>query len=159
MEIQIPDDLKPGDKVLVSACLVGEEVLWDGGHDLNSPLLAALKEAGAEIVPVCPEMLGGLPCPRPAAEPLRGDGRDVLAGRVPVLGVEDGSDMTAEFLEGAWRVVEIAAKEGARFAFLNERSPSCGVRQCHSGGGVAEGPGVATAALEAAGVRVLPGRD
>ncbi len=159
MEIQIPDDLKPGEKVLVSACLVGEEVLWKGGHDLNGSLLVALKVAGAEIVPVCPEMLGGLPCPRPAAEPPQGDGRDVLAGRVPVLGVENGNDMTAEFLEGAWRVVEIAAKEGARFAFLNERSPSCGVRQCHSGGGVVDGPGVATAALEMSGIRVLPGRD
>ena len=159
MEIQIPDDLKPGEKVLVSACLVGEEVLWKGGHDLNGSLLVALKVAGAEIVPVCPEMLGGLPCPRPAAEPPQGDGRDVLAGRVPVLGVENGNDMTAEFLEGAWRVVEIAAKEGVRFAFLNERSPSCGVRQCHSGGGVVDGPGVATAALEMSGIRVLPGRD
>ncbi len=157
--MDLPDGLERGDKVLVSACLMGEEVLWKGGHDLNSQLLEALEEAGVELISVCPEMLGGLPCPRPAAEPPHGDGRDVLAGRAKVLGVETGEDMTSEFLEGAWRAVEIAERKGARFAFLNERSPSCGVNQCHSGGGLAPGPGVATAALQAAGVRVFPGRD
>ena len=103
--MDLPDGLERGDKVLVSACLMGEEVLWKGGHDLNAQLLEALEEAGVELVSVCPEMLGGLPCPRPAAEPPHGDGRDVLAGRAKVLGVETGEDLTAEFLEGAWRAV------------------------------------------------------
>lgn len=153
---RVPAGLRPGESVLVSACLLGEKVRWDGCHNRDASLVAALRRAGVLLVPVCPEVLGGLGIPRPAAEPPRGDGRDVLAGRTPVLAVEDGRDLTAAFLEGARRAVALARACGARHAFLKERSPSCGVRHCHSGGGLAKGPGVAAAALAEAGVAVHP---
>lgn len=154
---RIPPDLRPGEPVLVSACLLGEKVRWDGEASLDPPLVHALRAAGAFLVPVCPELFGGLGVPRPAAEPPRGAGPDVLAGRVPVLAVEDGRDLSAAFLEGARRTVAMARACGARHAFLKERSPSCGVRASHSGGGLVAGPGVTAAALAEAGVAVHPG--
>lgn len=155
MAVDLPQDLRPGEPVLVSACLLGEPVRWHGGSNLDAELVAALRERSAVIVPVCPEVLGGLTVPREPAEPPRGDGRDVLAGRARVL-ARGGADVTAEFLSGARHARDLATRLRARYAFLKERSPSCGVCQTHSGGGLAAGPGVATAALQEAGVAVLP---
>lgn len=154
-------ELRPGEAVLVSACLLGEAVRYSGDSNPDPALVAALEAAGARIVPVCPEVLGGLGVPRPPAEPPHGDGVDVLAGRAPVRtvgGEGAGRDVSAEYLRGARLAVELAREVGARFAFLKERSPSCGVERTHSGGGLVDGPGVATAALREAGVVVLPAK-
>ncbi len=155
----MPADWKRGEPVLVSACLLGEPTLWDGSICPDDPLIQQLRDAGAEIISVCPEMLGGLPMPRPPAEPDSGDGRDVLAGKAQIRTVGEGEpeDVTEAFLAGARTVVEMALACGVRYAFLQERSPSCGVKQSHSGGGLVDGPGVTTAALEAVGIQVLPG--
>lgn len=157
-----PADLKPGEPVLVSSCLLGEVTTWDGKHDLVPELVEQLEKAKVEVISVCPEVMGGLPIPRPPAEPPKGNGFDVLDGKTPVLVVGDsseaGSDATAAFLSGASQVVEIAKARGVRYAWMNERSPSCGVFKTHSGGGLADGPGVASAALERAGVTVFPGQ-
>jgi len=99
-------------------------------------------------------MAGGLPVPRPAAEPRQGDGRDVWAGRQQVLTVETGEDVTQAFLDGARAAVSTAQAVQARLAILQERSPSCGVQSTHSGGELVDGPGVAAAALLAAGISV-----
>ena len=157
-----PSDLQPGEPVLVSSCLLGEVTTWDGKHDFVSELVELLERAEVEIIPICPEVLGGLPIPRPPAEPPAGNGFDVLDGKSPVLVVGDssetGSDATEAFLSGAHQVVEMAQVRGVRYAWMNERSPSCGVLKSHSGGGLADGPGVASAALERAGVTVFPGQ-
>ncbi|MGB4176988.1 MAG: DUF523 domain-containing protein, partial [Halanaerobiales bacterium] len=68
--------------ILVSACLLGENVRYDGANTLNEELLELLK--GKEILPICPEVAGDLPVPRPPAEIVNGDGNDVLAGRARV---------------------------------------------------------------------------
>lgn len=155
MAVELPADLRPGDPVLVSACLLGERVRYNGGTNLDGDLLSALRARGCRIVPVCPEVLGGLGVPRPPAEPPAGDGRDVWAGRARVRTVF-GQDVTAPFLSGARQARDLALLAGARYAYLKERSPSCGVRRSHSGGGLVDGPGVAAAALLEAGVTVLP---
>jgi len=151
----LPADLEPGESVLVSACVFGHATRYRGDSNPDRELVAALQERGVVIVPVCPEVLGGLPIPRPAAEPPAGDGRDVWAGRQRVLDAR-GADVSEAFREGARQALRLAQISGARYAFLKERSPSCGVHRTHSGGGLVEGPGVAAAALEEAGIRVLP---
>jgi len=147
---ELPEDLRPGETVLISACLAGEATRWDGGHNRASALLSALEAAGAVVVTVCPEMLGGLPAPRPPAEPPAGDGRAVLAGRQPILTVGEapGADVTAAFRAGAEATLAIARQHQVRYAWFQDRSPSCGVHQTHSGGTVVPGPGLTTALLE-----------
>lgn len=146
--------MQPGTHVLVSACLLGQPTRYDGAHKEDAQLCDRLQKLGAIITPICPEMAGGLPVPRPAAEPVLGDGRDVLAGRAEIRTVESGSDVTQAFLDGANAAVASAQSVGACLAVLQERSPSCGVFSTHSGGGLVAGPGVAAAALLAAGISV-----
>jgi len=156
----LPNDLQPGEPVLVSSCLLGKPTTWKAESKENSALLAFLERAGVEIIPVCPEMLGGLPAPRPPAEPAEGGGPAVWKGEQTILtvgGADPGKDVTASFLQGAEQAVELARQSGARYAFLKERSPSCGVSQSHVGGRIAALPGVATVALREAGLTVVAG--
>jgi uncharacterized protein YbbK (DUF523 family) len=76
-------------------------------------------------IPICPEQLGGLPTPRPAAELVGGTGLDVLAGSATVVTV-DGSDVTAQFINGAEAVLAIAQAQHITLALLKANSPSCG---------------------------------
>lgn len=151
---QLLERVQPGTRVLVSACLLGQPTRYDGAHKEDAQLCDRLRKLGAIITPICPEMAGGLPVPRPAAELVHGDGRDVLAGRVQVRTVESGTDVTQAFLDGASAAVATAQSARARLAVLQERSPSCGVQSTHSGGELVAGPGVAAAALLAAGISV-----
>lgn len=88
------------DKILVSACLLGAQVRYDGGHCLLShPVIARWQREG-RLVSVCPEVLGGLPTPRPPAE---------VQSRFPILVTSnDGQDVTPQFLAGAELTIEIA---------------------------------------------------
>jgi len=109
---------------LVSACLVGLATRYDGGIFRNK---GCLHDMGGRIwIPFCPEQLGGLPTPRPAADLVGGDGRDVLAGRARVV-TREGQDITAAFLRGAGQVLEIARSHPVDAVFLKSRSPSCGL--------------------------------
>jgi uncharacterized protein YbbK (DUF523 family) len=101
------------------------------------------------VVPVCPETVGGLPTPRPAAERLH-DGRVVA---------EDGSDVTAAYVRGAAATVELARVMGARDAVLKARSPSCGCHQIYAAGALVDGEGVTAEALRLAGVSVRSEED
>jgi uncharacterized protein YbbK (DUF523 family) len=101
------------------------------------------------VVPVCPETVGGLPTPRPAAERRR-DGRVVA---------EDGSDVTDAYARGANATVALARVTGAREAVLKARSPSCGCQQIYVGGTLVDGEGVTAQALRAAGVSVRSEED
>jgi uncharacterized protein YbbK (DUF523 family) len=137
--------------ILVSACLLGIPCRYDGAA---RPLLSFPPElAGQEMLPVCPEELGGLGTPRPPAELVGGDGAAVLDGRARVVRA-DGTDVTGQFLKGAAAAVGLARHHGVKLACLKSRSPSCGAGRTHREGAVAPGLGVAAAALRRAGVEV-----
>ncbi len=132
-------------KVLVSACLLGENCKYSGGNNRNAKLLEWLQ--GHEVIPVCPEVLGGLPVPRPPAEIVDG-----------VVRTRDGKSVDQEFRRGAALALEIARREGAELAVLQPRSPSCGPRQVYDGtfsGRRVDGRGVFAALLLENGFRVL----
>lgn len=138
-----PPDERPA--LLVSACLLGVECNHEG-RAAKVSLRKALSER-YRIVPVCPEVLGGLPAPRPAAE-IQSDGS--------VVNVE-GVDVTVAYRRGAEAAVRIALASGARRAVLKARSPSCGVSGVYDGRfsrSLVEGSGIAASALRAAGLSV-----
>ena len=138
-------------KVLVSACLLGENCKYSGGNNRCPALLDWLEREGHEAVPVCPEQLGGLPTPRTPAEITDG-----------VVTARDGRNVDAEFRRGAALALEIARREGAELAVLQPRSPSCGVRQVYDGtfsGQKIDGMGVFARLLSENGFRVLEPED
>jgi uncharacterized protein YbbK (DUF523 family) len=144
--------------VLVSSCLLGMPVRYDGkGAGCGHPILARWVAEG-RVLPMCPELAGGLPTPRPPAEiaGARG-GRRVLEGEGRVLAAT-GEDVTAAFILGARETLAAARRAGAVLAVLKEGSPSCGsgftYDGAYSGARVPE-PGVTAACLEAAGIRVF----
>ncbi|MEU8357255.1 DUF523 domain-containing protein [Nonomuraea sp. NPDC048882] len=146
------------ERILVSACLMGRKVRFDGRAKTSSDAwLAGWREEG-RLVPYCPEVEGGLPIPRPAAEIEGGaGGAAVLAGAAQVL-ASDGSDVTAAFVSGARGALAAARSHGVRMAVLKEGSPSCGVLSIYDGsfqGRRAPGQGVTTALLEQHGIRVF----
>ena len=115
---------------LVSACLLGVNCNFEGKNWLCPELFEEFAKGG--LFPVCPEVLGGLSVPRVPAEIVGGDGADVLAGKARVVNM-DGVDVTAQFLKGAERVLEIAQSVGAKEALLTEKSPSCGCGKIFDG--------------------------
>lgn len=120
------------DRILISACLLGRPVRYDGtGKSLADPRLVRWLAEG-RLVPICPELAGGLPVPRPAAEIVGGSGVDVLAGRARVV-TSSGEDVTAAFLAGAEAALDLAHRNGCIHALLIDRSPSCGSLQIYDG--------------------------
>lgn len=105
------------EKLLVSGCLLGIPCRYDGKAKQNEKV-CALRE-NWDVIPVCPETMGGLKAPREPAEQRVIDGcRKVVS--------KDGQDVTASFEKGAKMVLELALKNQCRFAVLKENSPSCG---------------------------------
>ena len=132
-------------KVLVSACLLGVACRYDGQNKAY-PLIDELC-CRHEVVPVCPEQLGGLPTPRVPAER---QGERVVT--------KSGGDVTEQYRRGAAEAVRLAKKLGCTVAVLKERSPSCGSGEIYDGtftGTLTEGFGAAAEALREAGVRVI----
>ncbi len=147
------------DGYLVSACLLGIRTRYDGGC-CPVPRLIQLAARGL-AVPVCPEVAGGLPIPRPSAEIVGGDGQAVLDGQARVLTI-DGKDMTEAFLSGARQALETAQHLGIRQAVLKEDSPSCSCRRIYDGtfsDCIVSGQGVAAALLQRNGITVLSEED
>ena len=135
-------------KILVSACLFGgEPVRYDGqDREEKSPMFQRWKEEG-RLIPVCPEILGGLKVPRPPAQ-IR-DGRVVT---------ETGEDLTENYRKGAESVLKTALENNVAFAVLKQKSPSCGSRHIYDGtftGTLKEGRGIAAEVLENAGIKVF----
>lgn len=144
-------------RILVSSCLLGHPVRYDGqAKTLRADLLEGWHAAGL-LISFCPEVAAGLPIPRLAAEIAPdGTGGDVLDGRVPVLD-RAGADVTGAFLRAARLAVHAARDNGCGFALLTDGSPSCGTSFIHAGrhdGRTRPGQGVVAAALVRAGVRV-----
>ncbi len=145
------------ERILVSACLLGQPVRFDGTGRRSDDLVFERWRAEGRLVPFCPEVRGGLPVPRPPAEITGGFGADVLDGRARVV-TREGADVTAHFVAGAWQALERARSCGVRIAILKEGSPSCGSLRVHDGsftGRRVPGEGVTTALLLRHGIAVF----
>lgn len=138
-------------RVVVSSCLLGFPVRYDGRDKKSGHAVIARWLAEGRIVSACPEMLGGLPTPRPPAE--------IVPGSDPRRVVTDGgSDVTAEFERGAVVTAGLAEANGVRVAILKEGSPSCGTSFVYDGtfsGTKLPGPGVTAALLRERGIAVF----
>ena len=135
--------------ILVSACLLGENCKYNGGNNRNERVLRYV--AGHEIIPVCPEMLGGLPCPR---KPVEWVGDRVLT--------RDGDDCTENFRLGVQRAMDIIASKHVDLAILQSRSPTCGVKQIYDGtfsGVRVDGMGALARALKERGIPLMDAED
>jgi uncharacterized protein YbbK (DUF523 family) len=144
--------------ILVSACLLGQPVRYNGGDKrCEHPILSRWIQAG-RVVAVCPEVLGGLAVPRAAAEiSAGGGGMAVLRGTARVMDA-NGRDVSAQFREGARQSLVRARSSRIRMAVLKEGSPSCGTGFTYDGsfsGSKVARAGVTTARLRQAGVRVF----
>ena len=132
------------ERILISACLVGDNVKYNGGNNL-SPKIEKLLEK-YELVPFCPEVEGGLPTPRHPAE---------QRGEQVVNDIDE--DVTENFERGAELAYNICLYLKIKIAILKERSPSCGVHQIYNGSfshKVIPGMGVTAAYLKRKGIEV-----
>ena len=132
------------EKILISACLIGDNVKYNGGNNL-SPKIAALLEK-YELVPFCPEVEGGLPTPRHPSE--QKDGRVIN---------DLNEDVTDSFLRGADLAYNICLYLKIKKAILKERSPSCGSKEIYDGTfshKVVKGMGVTAAYLKEKGIAI-----
>ena len=132
--------------ILVSACLLGIACKYSGGNNACPTLLQALRQSGHTLIPVCPEVYGGLPTPRPPAERC---GDRVLT--------EAGADVTAQYRRGAEAALQLARLYNCRTAILKANSPSCGCGTIYDGsfsGRLTGGDGVTAALLRENGIAV-----
>lgn len=144
--------------VLVSSCLLGNAVRYDGHGKLSlNPILQQWIEEG-RVVPVCPEVESGMPIPRPPAEITNGQGGiSVLAGTARVMD-NDGCDVTLQFIDGADLALKKVEARGIRIAVLKDGSPSCGSSYTYDGsflGRKVQQVGVTAERLRRAGVLVF----
>ncbi len=137
--------------ILVSACLLGEKVRYDGRDARAEHAVLARWLAVGRVVPFCPEVAGGLGVPRPAAEIQGYLVRD-----------REGHDLTPAYRRGAEAALQAARSAGARVAVLKDGSPSCGSRVVYDGnfnGTQRAGEGLTTALLREAGIAVFSERE
>ncbi len=131
--------------ILVSACLLGEACRYDGKSKPCERVIA-LKDT-YNLIPICPEVMGGLPTPRIPSE--------ICGERVMM---KDGRDVTENYNRGALTALGIARENACTVAILKEKSPSCGSGLIHNGlfdGGLVAGDGITTQLLKKEGIRVL----
>ncbi len=140
---------------IVSGCLVGIDCRFDGKNRISTDLIEDFKKG--ELIPLCPEQLGGLPTPRPPSSIVNGNGYDVLDGRTRVVN-QKGDDVTENFIKGATEVLKITKILDVEEAVLESKSPSCGCGRIYDeiSGELVESCGVLTALLKRNGVRAIP---
>ncbi|SCX16695.1 Uncharacterized conserved protein YbbK, DUF523 family [Lachnospiraceae bacterium YSD2013] len=136
-------------KIMVSACLLGTNCKYSGGNNYNEKIIEFVK--GHEVIPVCPEVAGGLPTPRTPCEIVNG-----------VVTNADGERKDKEFRAGAAKCLELAKEKEIDLAILQSRSPSCGVNQIYDGtfsGTRIPGSGIFAGLLKENGFRVIDLED
>nr|WP_106782895.1 DUF523 domain-containing protein [Lysinibacillus timonensis] len=141
--------------ILVSSCLAGLEVRYNGTHCLDQKIRKLIEEKKA--MTVCPELLGGFSTPREPAEIIGGTGEDVLDGKAKVI-EKSGKDVTELYIKGAHITLNIAKDVNATIVVLKEYSPSCGSSMIYNGQFIGEkitGNGVTTALLNRNGIQVI----
>nr|WP_175801392.1 DUF523 domain-containing protein [Burkholderia anthina] len=145
-------------KILVSMCVLGHPVRYNGLARTAAHAALERWQREGRLVPVCPELAGGLSVPRPPAEIADGEsGQRVLKGAARIVDVH-GTDVTAAFVDGAQTALALARAHDCRFAILADGSPSCGSRFIYDGsfaGRRHAGAGVTAALLREHGVEVF----
>lgn len=145
--------------IVVSSCLAGLPVRYNGTDSLHEEIRRLVSEEKA--LALCPELLGGFVTPREPAEIVGGDGYDVLDGRAKVL-EKSGQDVTAQYITGAQRTLQIVKEVQAKAVILKENSPSCGSALIYDGqfhNQRLAGCGVTTALLRRHGIEVISEAD
>lgn len=135
--------------ILVSACLLGENCKYNGGNNRNERVLRYIE--GHEVISVCPEVMGGLSCPR---KPVEWVGDRVLT--------REGEDCTEAFRLGVQRALAAVGDKHVDLAILQSRSPTCGVKQIYDGtfsGVRIAGQGALARALAENGVPLMDAED
>jgi len=157
MPVSQMDDWK-STKVLISACLLGKKVRYDGnGNLVHHAVIEQLQEQN-RLVELCPEVAGGLPVPREKCEILAEitetnfskDSRKVIG--------ESGTDRTEAFRLGAEAALNLVMQHDIKVAILKAKSPSCGNKKIYDGsfsGVLVAGQGMTSSALSLAGVQVF----
>lgn len=135
-------------RILVSACLLGVNCRYDGKNGRSGEVVDLLQDY--ELIPVCPEQLGGMETPRKPSECRTEDGKTAVRNRA-------GEDVTEFFIRGGEEALKIAKLYGCKYAVLKERSPSCGSGTIYDGtfsGTKIPGDGVTARLLKERGIRV-----
>jgi uncharacterized protein YbbK (DUF523 family) len=141
--------------ILVSSCLAGLKVRYNGSHSLNNKISKLVEDNKA--ITICPELLGGFSTPREPAEIIGGNGEDVLDGKAKVVN-KSGKDVTEFYIKGAYATLEKAKVINATIVVLKENSPSCGSSKIYNGefiGKKVVGIGVTSALLKRNGLKVI----
>ena len=141
------------EKILVSACLVGNNCKYNGKNNKNEKIIEFLKDK--EVILVCPEVMGGLSTPRLKSE-------IVTSNKELKVINEEGKDVTNNFTVGAQIALKRAIANNVKLAILKEKSPSCGVKQIYNGefnGTKVDGSGVFARLLKENGIEVLTEED
>jgi len=145
-------------KVLVSACLLGRPVRYNGSAKTLEDTILGRWVGEGRVVSVCPELMAGLPTPRPPAEIAVGNsGMAVIDGKARIIEA-DGNDVTETYLSGARIALEHAIRHDCRYALLTDGSPSCGGSFIYDGtfqGRRIEGEGATSALLRQHGISVF----
>ena len=132
-------------KIMVSACLLGQNCKYNGGNNYSEKVAEFIK--GHEVIPVCPEVEGGLPVPRIPCEIVHG-----------IVTNMQGESKDKEFRSGAEKCLQKAIAEKVDLVILQSRSPSCGVKQIYDGsfsGKLIEGKGVFAELLAENGIKTM----
>ena len=136
-------------RIAVSACLLGENCKYNGGHNYNEKVASFI--AGHEVIAICPEVLGGLTIPREPAEIVDG-----------IVSHKDGSSVDKEFRTGAQKALKIVMDNQVDLVILQSRSPSCGVDTIYDGsfsGKLIEGQGVFASLLRQNNIKMIDVSD
>ena len=144
-------------KILISACLLGDKVRYDGKDSLSQhPMLKCWAQEG-RLVKICHEMAGGLPSPRAASE-IQGSGGGVAILKNTAKVITDHDDVTEQYVAGAQKALLLAKQHHIKIAILKARSPSCGNKQIYDGTHgrkLVDGMGVTAALLKQNGISVF----
>lgn len=136
-------------KVLVSACLLGENCKYNGGNNYSSAVEEFVRDKA--VLPICPELMAGMGCPRTPIEIVDG-----------VMMDRDGKNVDAAMRAAVEMAMKQISSEEIQCAVLQSRSPTCGVNQVYDGsfsGKLIPGTGIFAQALKDVGYRVIDVED
>ena len=136
-------------KIVVSACLLGENCKYNGGNNYRAAVAEFVKDR--EVLAICPEMMAGMGCPRTPIEIVDG-----------VLMDRDGNNVDAAMRKAVADAMELIRKEDIQCVVLQSRSPTCGVNQVYDGsfsGKLVSGSGILAQALKDAGYQTIDAED